>query len=383
MNKRIFVDALNNEPTYANFIVTFLSSIIKGTAPSTGTAALDMLEEAFFSTGDIRFGPKPNVEHVYNIRQTIDYHMAKREPIPVLVPWGSIKAKFGANIDMAEVIAISQIVALNKRVKAYYEPGIEVRLRIEDTSGLELFKLEGKPEELIDGTFLYTNNLIRLINVLDDDRCILPVRESDMMNVGLFTETVERLIPVFEKYLEVTDDTIERMLDTDDNVFTYKDEYKALQALGWEGIISIVQRNHYYKAYEKLYNGDKALMRKRLAMYFAGSLARHKLGMTGVTHRWMNKFIQISFVPPISGLPEGYNRNYIYYRTMPEAYARTHMPPWRAKGYLRIIDNGQGTKACPKLATWHESKPYNNLTVTIANGDKTVDVSVDFVLETK
>lgn len=386
MKQVIHLDCKGNDQPYTNSIVTFLSALITNVVPANSATTLNLLEEAFYSTGDTRYGPKPEVEDIAHVRQIISAYVALGKPIPVLCPWGSIKARFGENIDMAEVISIGQIVALNQRVKAIYAPGIEVALRIEDTSGYELFKLEGNINSIYTGTQTYSRNLIQLIKVLDADMCIFPILESNMENADKFIEKSSSLTTLFEDYLRITDSWIEQFGGQPDleQRFPLADEYKALGDEGWTGIISMAQRKHYYKAYDKLYHGDAELMRRRLAMYFAGSLTRHLLGMTGKQPNWYQYgFIQLAFVPPVAGLPNGYNKNYIYYRTMPETFARTHMPPWRGKGYIKVVDKGGSVHLCPKLCTWHEQKPYQSLTVTLTSGGDSVDITVDYLLESK
>jgi hypothetical protein len=57
--------------------------------------------------------------------------------------------------------------------------------------------------------------------------------------------------------------------------------------------------------------------------------------------------------------------------------ARTHIPAWRAKGYL-AIENDNSVK--PKLATSYEQNEYQPFCVHMSNETETVRVEADYVL---
>lgn len=380
--KKGLILASGNDTPYAESIVTFLTSMVSGAIPTSNKQSIDLLENAFFASGNERFGPLPDAEHLAHVRGVIRNYVAKNKPIPVLIPWGSIKAKFGENVDMAEVMAIQQITALIKRVNELYQPGLEVVVRIEDTSGYSLFQLEGNLDEIYAGTQLYSQNMRKLVSVLDGTNQIETKFESEMTHANQFGTLVTTMTPLFKDYLADTDELI-AMGSSEEEDWKRVASFKHLQQRGWNGIVPTIQRNHYYKSYEKLYEGDKDKMRERLALYFAGSLARHFLDMTGKASHWQDGFIQLAFVAPIPGIPEGYNKNYVYYRTLPENYGRTHMPAWRAKGYLLVSDKGGPVKYCPKITNWHDPLEYNPMSIEISNGSDSVIVSADYVLNTK
>lgn len=377
----ITISSGDGSKPYAQSIVQWLSTIVGGANLNNFKQVLNQLEEAVYASGEIRYGSKPEPEHVVFVRDIMRKYMEEKRPIPVLVPFGSIKAKFNEKLDIAELGAINQMMALQARVIKFYEPGLQMVVRMEDTSGYELFALEDKANDVVKYTEAYIHGFRDLVKILGASSYIHVVFESEMEKSMMFKDEVVRLVPAFYNYLEATDKNglIEIM---EERLIKEMPEFKALMTEGWNGVVPKVQRDHYYRAYGKLYNGDEILMRTRLAMYFAGSLVRHKLDMTGKQSMWTHGFIQLAFVPPIPGIPDGYNKNYIYYRTMPESKCRSHMPPWRAKGYLRINDLTGETKICPKLANWHDPQEYNRMDITITNGDKTVTISADYILET-
>lgn len=366
---------------YAPSIIQYLSGIMDGANLNNFKSVLNHLEEAFYASGEIRYGSKPEVEHIAHVRNIISAYMNEGRPIPILVPFGSIKARFNASLDIAELGAINQMMALQKRVIKFYAPGVQMVVRMEDTSGYELFKLEDKDGDVAKHTQRYIDDFKSLVSILGASAYIHVLFESEMHGAHAFADTVSHLVPLFNAYLTATDENL--IIDVmPEATIRHFPEFKALAEQGWNGIIPAAQRKHYYTSYAKLYDGDKDLMRMRLAMYFAGSLARHKLHMTGKNELWDKGFVQLAFVGPVPGIPESYNKNYVYYRTIPESNCRSHMPPWRAKGYLRINDLADKTTVCPKLATFWEAKDYNTMDITITRGEQSVTISADYVLET-
>jgi hypothetical protein len=118
-------------------------------------------------------------------------------------------------------------------------------------------------------------------------------------------------------------------------------------------------------------------MTRRLALYLGGSLTRKFLGMSGKKEDWED-CVQLTFVAPVKGIPAGYDRNYAYQRTLPLSQARTHIMPWRAKGYLRI----SGREVTPKLASFRDVEILESLTkseLRVTDGVSSVTIRTDYV----
>jgi len=149
-----------------------------------------------------------------------------------------------------------------------------------------------------------------------------------------------------------------------------------LKEIGWSGIIPQLQRQYYYDTYKRLYNSGLEECIERLSIYMAQSLSRKQLNMSG-KGGW-SKFIQITFCPPVPGVPSGYDHNFIYYRTVPISQARTHICPWRAKGYLRI----SGDKVCSKICSLTEYKEKELIpsTLTLTKDELSVTIDTSYVL---
>ncbi len=366
---------------YVSTIASFLRTVVTGAKMSNFKEILNLLEEAFYASGEIRFGSKPDVEHLYRVRSIITDYMDAGKPVPILVPWGSIKGKFGMNLDMAEVSAINQMIHLYERVTKFYKPGVEFVIRVEDASGYQLFDMDDKEGHVPTHIEKYIRDFRSLVCIMDYTESIGVLFESEMPGAVNFTAEVEKIIPLFDKYLKDSDHLLS--VGAEDEGLESLESYKALHAIGWMGLISPTQRNYYYNTYRKLYNTpNEDGVRYRLALYMAQALTRRKLNMSGVQSRWNYGFVQLTFVPPVPGVPEGYDLNYIYYRTMPESATRLHMAPWRSKGYLKIVDNGGDLKITPKLANWHEEKEYRAAEITLKNKTHQVTLSMDYILET-
>lgn len=346
---------------------------------STDNDKLEILSTLLLGTKETRYGPLPSPEGQVKVRQVIKTNLGEGLPIPIMIPWGSIKANFTEDIDIAEVMTIKRLVSLNTAVKRHYQPGLQIIIRIEDTSGYSLFSIDGDATVMKSKIDRYSAKFQTLVRILEPSGSIKAWRESEMPNADKFASTMEVNIPLMEKYLRASHFYME---NKDVTSSIHLPEYHDLVKAGWTGYISNEQRNHYFNTYRRLYN-DQNMDRliKRLAIYLACALTRKQLNMNGVLPSWDFGHIQISFVPPTKGLPEGYNNHYLYYRTLPLSAARTHIPAWRAKGYLKI----NGTSICPKLATFSDTEIIDGLmpvVVTLAHkAIGAVDIHVDYLLE--
>ena len=125
----------NPEDPYTGLITQFLVREFPGVITPNSSVLLDVLTDAIVGSKQVRYGPRPNPESLVAIRKVISLSLTSGQPIPFLIPWGSRKPKLGANIDVAEISALKTLVCLNNRVKAHYEPGVQMNVRLEDTSG--------------------------------------------------------------------------------------------------------------------------------------------------------------------------------------------------------------------------------------------------------
>lgn len=357
----------NNDP-YFQQISEYFYSQFPNVAQPTDCELLEIITTILVGTKDIRYGSMPSPESLVVIRKTIRESIENGHAIPILVPWGSLKAvNNGDDVDVAEVMAIQRLVKTNNAVKQFHEPGLDIVIRVEDTSGRELFALD--MTNVDESITKYCDDFTTMVSILSGNT-IRVLKESEMKGANDFVPTQKILTPFFEKYLE---DSAVVISVAPSEVYKLK-SYKDLQTLGWQGTISNEQRSFYYDSYTRNYT-DQSLNTRRLALYMAQSLARHKLNMSGKQDYWKS-FIQITFVQPVKGLPEGYHANALYYRTIPMSQGRTHICPWRAKGYLKISKN-----VCAKITSAHDPIELFECKLTLADEAKSVDITVRYIIE--
>jgi hypothetical protein len=327
---------------------------------------LEYVTKALIATNQIRYGPVPSPESLVAIRSTVRNSIGRNEPIPILMPFGSRKAILGQQLDIAEVSALKTIACLQGRVQGRYSPGIQLNIRIEDVSGNSLFEEDGDQsrKESLD----YCLNFVNLIRVLGYD-FIHPVLESDMFTEEIFNETSAKILDVMIEYLRETDaygiQEHEKL-----------SSYKKLEEMGYKGGISQDQRDYYrgrYKAWNPAITQYEASV--KLAKYQAGVWARKLLGGSGTNPIWGKDYLRLTFSPPVPGTPIGVYDKDIYYRTLPTKFAMTHIPPWRAKGFLEISNE----EITPKLANFGDKKNYSPCKVTFIEGTNQVDVRADYI----
>lgn len=363
------VKCLSNNP-WGLHMMQYLYDLSSSFIPEYNGATVDIITNLLFATKNTRYGPKPSVEGQYFIKSIVKQAVAANKPVPILVPWGSIKADFSSKLDIAELHALTTLSELNTRVQQYYSPGLDINIRIEDLSGVSLFQLEEGFSKF--NSWEYCKDLEILINMIGN---LNVKRESKMESCDKFEVRSDANTNLILTYLKESKDLIK----ADPLACTTLQSYKNLKANGWKGIISEEQREHYFHCYRSIYQDkDEEFMYKRLALYFGGSLARFQLQMTGANYEWASNYIQIVFVPPVKGAPEGYNDNYLYYRTISMNQCRTHHAPWRAKGYF-LMDENRGMTA--KLCTF--SNPPEGLEhgeLILEDGDLSITVTADYLV---
>lgn len=290
---------------------------------------LEILTTVVIGTKDLRYGPIPKIENQYTIRQTLAKAIEMGEPIPMLVPWGGKKMDSSLSIDVAEVSGLRQLIYLDETVKRFYKPGLLIHIRIEDTGALWLYR----NHDVEDAVERYSSDFSNLVKVLRGDSLIFPIRESLLMDKDTY-------FAASKMYSDLLDGFINTQLELKGLDVETIPEYKELKAKGWKGEIPEEQRDHYISMYKKLYPGlSTAEYITLLADYLGGAKARYDLKGRGEPDSPVGSFIQGTFVPPIPGAPKTMFNNTLYYRTVPETWGRTHLAPWRGKGYLSIINN--------------------------------------------
>ncbi len=347
---------------YRSTIEQFFVNMFPGANQGNKCQIFEAVCNELFGTAKTRFGPMPNPESQVAIRKVVRNSIERNEPIPVLMVWGSIKPNLKGNIDLAEVSGLKTMNDLSKRVAQSYAPGLRMNLRIEDASGFYMFRrFPGTVPEIQR----YCTDMAKLLNIMECD-WIRPVFEAELFAQDEFETFVEDHKGLFLRYIESSD-----AQGIPDTVPDY------LQEIGWLGTIPAEQREFYRESYRRNYHDiSKHESNMLLSEYMTQSLAKHKLNATGANPEWGKDFIQLAFSPPVPGVPQGLCERRIHYRTLPCHITRNHLPPWRAKGYLRV--NGE---VKPSIASWGEKRDYNQSMVTISNRGESVTVQADYAFD--
>jgi len=325
---------------------------------------VDRITNEILGTKQQRYGPKPSPESLVQIRDVIRHWTALELPIPFVVPWGSEKPD-GGGIDLAEMWAMKMLRCLDHRIRSHYREGAVFHIRVEDVSAPHLFY--DRADQAREDARYYSNAFEALLAILEMGPVIQSVRESRFCTEERFNSEADSLLSIMEGYVEIpgSDWSAAQLADR-----------------GWKGNLSEETKMFYLRQFEKLYPYDNEQKRvHRLARYFAGSLARKRLGLTGVSPAWNGIYLDLSFMASAPGTEASFGRR-VYYRTLPCSVTSNHMPPWRSKGYI-LIDGDDEAK--PKLASFNEPQEYNKNTVTLVNealvhGLKSVTVQADYIV---
>jgi hypothetical protein len=279
---------------------------------------VDKLTDILIGTRNTRLAGAPNPESLVMIRDIIRSAVEKNMPIPGLVASGPKKNHSG-QIDLAELSALQRLACLQRSVSNHYEPGVSLRVRLEDVTGRFI---EG--DEAIPSMEQYCGDFRKLCNIFNahvKSEFLLPYCESDFGTVDQLMGLGEEMAPIFVESYKRCDDSM-------------------IAALGWFGGISNEWKRFLNDRYLRLYPElDENGRIERACRYLAIILARAKLGLrTGSSiEGWAinGKFIEVNFFPPVPGAPKTSTR--VYYRTMSAKQTRLHVPFWRSKGFLRMV----------------------------------------------
>lgn len=353
---------IDDEP-YASVIGMFVKKQFPCRNCCGSTELVDMIADEVFGTKSIRYGPKPSPESQVNIRNVIRERTKLCLPIPFMVPWGSEKPD-GSSIDIAELSALRVLRMLNERISAHYKPGAVFNIRIEDTSAP--YTLMDDPNEARRNAYNYTTEMQILNHLLGVDTVINMVPESSLTTEAAFNKQADELLPIFTEALWA---------------FGQGEVARAqamLADIGWSGGLNVQLIDHYVRRYNKLYPtatyGEQLI---RVARYFATSLTRKKLGLRGDDPAWGGHFVELSFAAPVPSTVAIFDKR-VYYRTIPGEFTMSHMPPWRAKGYLSITNDNEVT---PKLASFADDLPFVKYRHLLSTPLWVLDIQADYILE--
>ena len=354
----------NGHDVYDHSIKSFVMQAFSSKLCVDKCDIVDLLTTELFASKQVRLGPKPSVESQVAIRDVIRHYVSNDQPIPFMVPWGSEKPD-GSSIDIAELMGLKTFIALHSRVTAHYKPGVQLNIRLEDASAPHLFS--DRAAQAWAEADRYSTAFANLVSILGVESFITVKRESYVVSVDEFNAEAD-------KYVEAMFDYLACIFDGRDDT----QAFDKVKSFGWSGRVPLDLMEYYLYSYTKLYPSMHIMAKVRtLSRYFSGALARTKLGIRGDEKSWDGKFIDLSFVQNPPGTDNRFNRRIIY-RTIPSEFSSSHIPPWRAKGYLAINEEGN---ACPKLISYSDERmsTLNSRTITLNKNNVAVDIKADFI----
>ena len=141
-----------------------------------------LIADKMIGSRNYRLAGRPNPESEVAIREVIRIALETGKPIPVLVVCGPKKPVMGESIDIAELSALRIIACVQRQVQELHPAGLDVRLRMEDTTG---YFLEGLDRELTDTMDKYITDFSALIRILGYN-FITPIRESNLVTPSVY-----------------------------------------------------------------------------------------------------------------------------------------------------------------------------------------------------
>lgn len=345
---------------YGQLIATFIKQELPvAPLPHTDATLLDLLTEAIVASGQVRYGPRPSPESLVAIREVISHWTAQAAPIPFLVAWGSEKPD-GSGIDIAELFGLKTLACLNKRISQYYTPGAVFNVRVEDASAPYLFF--DNMEKARKDAELYTSGLVSVTSILELKQIIRLIPESYIVTEAQFNEAADKILPHMIRHIA--------------NPFNEQVQAE-LKELGMQTPVSAETRRFYLDRYVKLYPDKSEEQRElTLARYMASAVVRKGLGLTGEAKHWGGKFLELSFHAPAPGFSKQRALRRIYYRTMPSSITSNHLPPWRAKGFLKI--NGEVTAGLTSFN--NQEYQFNPNTIELTREQESQTVQADYII---
>lgn len=349
--------------THADEIQQFLQREFPANSAKSSVDRVDNVTQILVGSLQRRLGPVPKPESMVLVREVVRDAVETEAPVPVLVPFGPKKpGNGGGGVDLAELFVLKSLAELAAQVREHHAPGLDVRVRVEDATA---FVLEGdvvRPQvERYVGAFEALNRVL--------GSHVDVVRETALMDFGAFSDDVREFGPLFERYLANT---------SGDEPLVAVAEGRALLDLGWRGAVSPQAREHYGRKYTQVYPYESHEFRRQmLARYFACALSRSRRRASGARAEWRRQ-IQVNFLAPVPGQADR-PQALLCRRHVPLHDSKTHVMPWRAKGYFKISSTDA---VCPAQVDWSEalSLDLTEGCVTFSDDRESVHVRADTLL---
>ena len=286
MTLHVEYQSSDSEQRYTEDLVSrFLLNEMPGVTVNSKESVVDRVASLIMGTRHTRLAGCPNPESQVLIRNVIRGAMEQKRAIPVLVPSGPKKNE-GGPIDLAELSAIKTMVCLQESVRKAYEPGLNIRVRLENATGIYL---EGP--EAIPAMSLYCDGFRRLCKLMSyrigGAKFLFPRLEAEGSSFEMYLDCAKDLTKAFQLAYDSGDDS-------------------GLAKVGWGGGLSDDWKRYLDGRYVKIYPHFTQQQRNEMASKYLGSLlARVKLGLRGDDPDWQvgGRHIEIGFALPAPNAP--------------------------------------------------------------------------------
>jgi hypothetical protein len=291
--------------------------------------------DALYGSRKTRFGNAPDDEQRAFMDGLVGRYQAQGSPIKMIGMWGAIKA-YGAcdercGIDLYDAMAIHRLECVAKDVKRFYPLGMDVTIISEDVTeavlGSSGDKLNSRIERYQNALIEYAERNTESVRIVTESQLIEGKGHttSDFLALGETLSTHLNAYWLASSQIAYTE-------------WENLAEYKALQAVGWSGVIPTEMREHYLNRCGSEYpNMDNEGRVKMVCRYFGNALARYKMGLiqSGVTDAsGMLPAIKSGFGTLGPGVSKAMLKGRVDYKIKASKNSRNSTPPWCGWGML-------------------------------------------------
>jgi hypothetical protein len=309
------------------------------------TSIVDNVYNAFVATKNERFEPITS-ELKQRIVDIITPYIENNRPIPILIAASCCKIpNFSEPLDVAELSFLGMMIDLQKRcISGGYQPGFDIRVRLEDLTVMHLFAVPEDSKDSTDSIGIacqnYHTKFQELVTFLNMDSFLQLIPESKLMTdreefESRFTEAHS----LFSQYL-LNGTTSETSVTSVD-----------LEQLNWFGGVSEQMQSFLLQSYSRLYPSlSKEQQYDLMARYFACICTRRSFPLgygNDPTHWDTHGRLEISLCSPLPDTalysapfaPVHSRFARIFYRSSPLLLTKEQMAFWAARGHINTVRN--------------------------------------------
>jgi hypothetical protein len=304
-----------------------------------------------------------------SIVEAVGSFVAQGLPIEGDVFWGGAKA-FGVipevhQPDLADLFGLRRFATLDARLREIYAPGLRVQLVAED---LTRWFVGGGSDALRANIDVYVDGLAQLMNVVAEETVSFS-RQSELLrhpdgnpvSRDEFRQLAASNAALFEAYLRDSEQVAPETERDPSDAAAALPSFHALEAVGFRGVIPLVQRAHYRQRARRQLSPDAmdAEVDAAVARYLGAAVARNQLTPNNSALRapFRLKFSYTKYPP---GTPAALERRRIEFKPTDGKSAK-QASPWCSIGVL--VRGKAGIH--PSLVSYAEFVPERHQPVKI------------------